>query len=273
MSIGFLTFAGGDFIWDLALRRIRYQAKNAKVFTNIQIYRPEDLFSLSTSEDQRFILNNKRGYGFWIWKPIIILDYLTNHPEIDSILYADAGCDLNFNLHSLETWKGYVTQLKHHDVIAFKMELFERAWTKQEVFNSHPEFETFRDQEQLLGGVFLMNRDYAIKFCTNWLEIMRSNSYKLLDNSFDPKIQDASFQQPRHDQSIFSLLTKKNPNALILDSLTELYFEPDWRRGISYPIWTSRNKSLVAQYSKRRIGKMLKFGERAYLRLVLRNFK
>ena len=269
MNIGFLTFAGGDFIWNLALRRIRNQAKHAKVFSNIQIYEPRHLYGLATDADFHFIHNNVRGYGFWIWKPIIILDYLTNHPEIEAILYADAGCDLNFNPHSLITWNGYIEQLDQHEVLAFKMELLERAWTKQEVFDSHPEFEKYRDKEQLLGGIFLMKRDYAIKFCTKWLEIMRSDSYKLLDNSFDPKKQDVTFQQPRHDQSIFSLLTKQNPQALILDSLTELYFEPDWKRGINYPLWTSRNKSLISKYSSSGIGKLIKFGERIFQRLVL----
>jgi hypothetical protein len=269
MNIGFLTFAGGDFIWNLALRRIRNQARIAKVFSNVQTYGPRNLFGLATYEDLRFIHNNVRGYGFWIWKPIIILDYLANHPEIEAILYADAGCDLNFNSNSIETWTRYIDRLEQHDVIAFKMELMERAWTKQEIFDSHPEFEKYRDQEQLLGGIFLMKRDYAIKFCTKWLEIMRSDNYKLLDNSFDPRKQDVSFQQPRHDQSIFSLLTKQNPQAHILDSLTELYFEPDWNKGLHHPLWTSRNKSLISKYSNSRTGKLFKLGERIYQRLVL----
>lgn len=249
MATGFISFAGGDFLWKRSLRRIRNQASNSNYFRKVGIYNPENLADLTSASEYDFIRSNPRGYGYWIWKPLIVLDFLNQHHEVETILYADAGCDLNFNSDSNINWLRYLKELELHDAIVFKMELIEKHWTKQEVFNSFPIFEQHRDSEQILGGVFLMKREFAISFCNRWLEIMRQNSYTLVTNEYNPEIQNPEFVQPRHDQSIFSLLAKQESNILILDSLQELYFEPNWDRGKNYPIWTSRNKSGVPKYN------------------------
>lgn len=269
MKTGFISFAGGDFLWGRALRRIRSQALNSKVFSDVRTYSPEVLQNLTTANEYDFISSTPRGFGYWIWKPLIVLDYLHRNPDIETILYADAGCDLNFNPDSNINWLRYIGELETHEAIVFKMELIERNWTKQEVFNSVPQFEQFRDSEQILGGVFLMKREFAVRFCSKWLELMRKDSYSLVNDFYDPKIQDLDFVQPRHDQSIFSLLAKQETNILILDSLQELYFEPDWNRGKSFPIWTSRNKSGVSKYNSSMAARNVRLVEKVLRKLFL----
>jgi hypothetical protein len=269
MNIGFVSFAGGDFLWRASLRRIHRQALGSKAFITTRIYSPEDLRNLTTPHEYDFIRINPRGFGYWIWKPLIVSNFLNQNPEIEKILYADAGCDLNFNSDSNVTWARYMKALESHEAIVFKMELIERHWTKHEVFNSLPEMEKFRDSEQILGGVFLMTRDFALKFCNRWIETMREKSYSLVTDEFDPKIQDSDFVHPRHDQSIFSLLVKQESNILVLDSLQELYFEPDWDRGKNQPIWTSRNKSGVPKYNLTLPARIVRLIERVIRRLFI----
>jgi hypothetical protein len=268
MKVGFVSFAGGDIVWKLAAKRIKYQARSAGVFTEVKIFNPRDLKMVASGDDYDFIITNKRGFGYWLWKPILVLEFLNNHPEIDVVLYVDAGCDLNFNASSRRTWDKYLGYLESNNGIAFKMELIENSWTKQEVFNQFSEFENFRNSEQLLAGVFMMGRQFAVDFCHQWLETMRTSGYCLLDDNYDESIQKPGFLQHRHDQSIFSLMTKQNGKVLILDSFKEVYFEPDWWRGFEFPIWTSRNKSYVPRYETGHRGQLIRVLERVLKKLL-----
>ena len=44
-----------------------------------------------------FIENNKRGYGYWLWKSYIVKKQLELMKEGDILLYADSGCVMNMN--------------------------------------------------------------------------------------------------------------------------------------------------------------------------------
>lgn len=268
MNVGFVTFAGGDLFWKLSAFRISRQAANAGVFSKIGNYSPDDLESIASPQDRTFIEANRRGFGYWLWKPIIILDFLEKNPEIEAVLYADAGCDLNFNTTSIVTWNEYICRLNSFEGIAFKMELVEKNWTKEELFKAFPEFRKYANLEQLLGGVFIMKRDFATEFCTSWLHNMRAANYGLLGDSFDKEIQDPGFILHRHDQSFFSLMSKGDDRVAVLDSLKEVYFEPNWEKGYSFPIWTSRNKSLFPKYKKGPVTQFLRLVERFFKRIL-----
>jgi len=41
-----------------------------------------------------FIENNKRGNGYWIWKPYIIMKNLDLMNDNDILLYLDCGCEV-----------------------------------------------------------------------------------------------------------------------------------------------------------------------------------
>lgn len=269
MNVGFVTFAGGDIFWTISSRRIVLQAKNSKEFTKLKSYKPKDLQYLANEKDLAFISENKRGFGHWLWKPIIVLDFLLNNPEIESILYTDSGCDLNFNADSKITWQRYLGYLQNYDCVVFKMELIEKYWTKEELFLAFPKYRDFKDSEQILGGVFLMKRDFAIQFCKNWLNAMRTLDYHLLIDKYNTEIQIPNFRHHRHDQSFFSLLIKTYKSVLILDSLHEVYFEPDWHVGRKYPIWTSRNKSFVPKYRSGMVSRFLRMMERILKKIIL----
>jgi hypothetical protein len=268
VNIGFVTFAGGDLFWKLAGRRIKKQALNSGVFIKIGDYEPKDLLEIASEEDLDFIKTNKKGFGYWIWKPIIILNFLETNPEVQAILYADAGCDLNFNTYSIKNWERYLNNLESQECIAFAMELIEKSWTKEELFRTFPLFRQFQNSEQLLGGLFLMTREFAIDFCNLWLIYMRMSNYDLLIDSCDSRIQDPQFVQHRHDQSFFSLMSKGSKKVLILDSLEEVYFEPDWNKGHEYPLWTSRNKSYVPKYEKGILSQIWRITERVLKKFI-----
>ena len=44
-----------------------------------------------------FILANKRGYGYWLWKPYLIMKTLEQMNDNDILVYADCGCEIESN--------------------------------------------------------------------------------------------------------------------------------------------------------------------------------
>lgn len=48
-------------------------------------------------KNAEFMMSNRRGYDFWLWKPYVILSTLQDSEPNDVIIYMDAGCTLNLN--------------------------------------------------------------------------------------------------------------------------------------------------------------------------------
>ena len=76
--------------------RLRKQAKNFKIYDNVKIFNEDDILS-----DDKKILQiknlskNSKGYGFWFWKPFLILKHIKELNEGDILHYMDLGCHLN----------------------------------------------------------------------------------------------------------------------------------------------------------------------------------
>lgn len=90
----FCTFA--DSKMRKSLKRIKEQAESMDVYDHILIY---DETNLSKDFCNHFKekLRPSRGYGYWCWKPQIILQTLEKMEDGDILQYTDAGCHLNKN--------------------------------------------------------------------------------------------------------------------------------------------------------------------------------
>ena len=68
--------------------------------------------------------------------------------------------------------------------------------------------------------------------------ISTENNYHYVSDNISNLYNDHRFLEHRHDQSIFSLIAKKNNFFVIPD---ETYWNPDWNvSGKNYPIWATR---------------------------------
>ena len=70
MNIVFITFGSHGGYID-AGRRLIDQAKQMNIFTETILYSPEYLQKDHEfwTKHRTFIQNNRRGYGYWLWKP------------------------------------------------------------------------------------------------------------------------------------------------------------------------------------------------------------
>ncbi|MEG0298008.1 MAG: hypothetical protein RR488_01515 [Aurantimicrobium sp.] len=85
----FLTFGAGKFPMIRASKRLARQAKSTKMFVKTWSYGEKNLKRTGDNfwfENAEFIKSNPKGYGFWLWKPYIILKTLESIPDGSGLL-------------------------------------------------------------------------------------------------------------------------------------------------------------------------------------------
>ena len=89
----FLSFASSNL--HRSLSRIKKEAIDMGVYDRIQILTEIDLDYDFKTRFKQYLTFGSRGYGYWCWKPQIILQTLANMDDGDILQYTDAGCRLN----------------------------------------------------------------------------------------------------------------------------------------------------------------------------------
>jgi hypothetical protein len=175
-------------------------------FDNVFEYGPQ-LIDRTFFEENKAILNSPRGGGYWLWKPYIIRDALRKINDGDILIYADSGSHFIRNAIELGTLPDKFNQ----DVISFEMELPESSWTKRDAFvlMGCDDF-GFEKSNQRLGSFMVIKKspmslkfvDEYLAYCCDERIITDIPNTCGLSNYPD-------FKEHRHDQSVFSLLSKK----------------------------------------------------------------
>jgi GR25 family glycosyltransferase involved in LPS biosynthesis len=239
-KIYFLSFGGGTGDYHQAVERIGKQAESFGIFdeiicmTDLDLQKDKEFWE----KHKNFILNNKRGYGYWIWKPYLIHKIMTERMnDGDIIFYADSGCELN--ILGRKRFLDYIDIVNQNETLAFQMDLLEKQWTKMDLIkilkmedeNTGQIQATMQFYTKCKKNIDLLEQIYKLSIMMN---------YRFVDDSPSIETNDKSFKEHRHEQSILSLLFKKNNCYYIKD---ETYFYPIWNDGIKYPIWSIRNRT------------------------------
>lgn len=168
-------------------------------------YGPEDIDENFRKQNSN-ILNQKRGGGYWLWKPYIILKTLEKLNENDYLFYCDSGA---YFLKDVDILINELVKNKQ-DIMGFELPLIESQWTKKELFiNMNLDEEKFYKSNQILASFMLIKKtDLSMKFFKEYL------GYSCIEINITDKYtnevkQRNNFIDHRHDQSIFSLLYKK----------------------------------------------------------------
>lgn len=256
----FCTFA--DPRLRKSLERIKKQAETMKTYDDILIY---DERSLDFNFKIRFkdkLVYGSRGFGYWVWKPQVVLQAFDKMDYGDALNYMDAGCWLNlkgkkrlneyFNM-VFQDEKGILAfQVKNtfNDSLLDQFSLPEYKWTKGDLFDffNVRNLINITHSEQIGAGIFFIKKNkFTEKFIREWLNVYEHN-FRLADGSPSISPNFEGFIEHRHDQSIFGILCK------IYDIKTISAFEywypskdnilkPDWSKLKDYPIWAKRDKN------------------------------
>ena len=222
--------------WIPAVPRVLREAHAMNVFTDIFIYGYTDLDVSFRHQHEVWMSSQRRGHGYWIWKPQVILQTLRRIPENAIVLYMDIGCSLIPS--GIKRFNEYVELVTAHPsgVLAFSLESIhpEARWNKGDLLRL---FDVDGDSLQVLSGIeFMVNTPTVRRMVEQWLTYM--SNYHLIDDSPSILPNDPRFTEHRHDQSVWSLLVKTNKCLVIPD---ETYWYPTWDAP-NYPIHSKRQR-------------------------------
>lgn len=270
MQIGLVSFWGGDLKWKFAAKRLHNQASLSNMFSAVKIYDRASLDEFCEASVIDLIDKNSKGFGYWIWKAPVILEFIKKNPAIDVVCYLDCGCEFNFEQPAISRWNEYLSELEIFDALFFETDCIEREWITSELIQRLQVTEVELTKNQIGATAFLMKREYAEEFCSNWYKIMKESNFKFLASSHDVKNQDPFFRESRWDQSILSVLAKRSKNVRILRTIDENFFPGNWSKGHGFPILTTRNPSQVSIYRIGRKWDIIRLAEKIVSRFFSR---
>ena len=197
MNKHFINYASNGFI------NSQKHAIDRAVFFgfNATAYRESDIDD--DFKNKNFsVFNVKRGGGYWLWKPYIILKTLKLLQGGDYLVYMDSGAYFTKNVDNI------LRMINHKGVLAFSMKQKTSKWTKGDCFyhlNKNNK-EDYKNNDQMQATyIFLRKCKQSVDFVQRWLS--NCVSYNLITD--DPNLYMDNYEDfvdHRHDQAIFSLM-------------------------------------------------------------------
>jgi len=165
-------------------------------------------------KESKHILRNKRGAGYWLWKPFIILDALNKIKNNDILIYVDSGARFINSISSI------INILEKKDIFLFYNNgLKNYEWTKRDCFfYMDCDSTIFHNGNQVLAGyIFCKKTEFVMSLIEEWLYYAKDERI-ITDNSNRCGLSNLSgFKEHRHDQSILSNLAIKYKIELFRD--------------------------------------------------------
>lgn len=203
----FITFGAGGKNYYEAVNRLTNEADKLNIFDTVIGYNDTDLKNdpIFWNEHSDFITKNKRGFGYWLWKPYLILKTLENMNDGDILVYADCGCEIFYNKR--DNFFDLFDVVKT-DLIVGSYTAGEKEYTKMDLllYLDVNDDKYFTAQHQA-STICILKCDKTYALVKEWYEV--GCNYNLINDTPSNESNHPSFIEHRHDQSIFSLLTKK----------------------------------------------------------------
>jgi len=209
MKTHFITFGAGTQNYYDAVARLQNQAANIDLFDTITTYNEKDLQTDGNfwTKHGEFIETNKRGYGYWLWKPYLIKKTVAAMEDGDVLLYLYCGCEID--VRNREWLLSLFERVKTCDIIVTTTENEERNYTKMDlsVYLNMADDKYLQTGQHQAGAVLIHVCDKTRRLLHEWYETCCN--YSLIDDSQSMYFNYYRFSEHRHDQSVFSLLLKK----------------------------------------------------------------
>lgn len=180
-----------------------------------RIYRPDDAVVVGLTARYPEIMHAKRGAGYWLWKPFIIRDALANARDGEIVFYTDAAMVFIADPRPL------LALAETHPVVLFEHGpgLQMSSWTKRDCFVAldadSPEFWNIT---QLVGGFQLYRAGQQSRAFVEEVCAAMTVPDVLTDQANLRGLRNfPDFREHRHDQSILSIIARKNKVPLFPD--------------------------------------------------------
>lgn len=259
----FVTFASSNL--RRSLERIKKEAVDIGVYDKIIVCNESSLENLFLEKYKQYLKVGVRGFGYWCWKPQLLIQVLGQANDGDIIQYTDAGCHLNKN--GIKRLNDYfdIAASATNGILAFQAGIpgselifdarpfpmyLDREWIKGDLLD----YFNVRYREDIIdsptigaGVIFIRKCPEAIQIIREWLSVIEYD-FDLISDSPSKSINHPDFIEHRYDQAIFSILCKIN-NVKCLSSCEYWYPSCDSKKGDwdilkNYPIHAVRDKDM-----------------------------
>ena len=208
----FITFGAGGQNYSEAGNRLLNQSNNVELFDKTTLYTDDFLKSDEDfwNQHSNFIENNRRGYGYWLWKPYIIKKTMEQMEDCDILLYLDCCCEID--ARKKREIREYFDYVKSELIIFASTGCSEAHYNKMDLvlkLDMLNHMENDVNQHQAAAGAILIYVcDKTRNIVDEWYNF--GCDYHNIDDTPSETPNFGGFIEHRHDQSIFSLLIKKN---------------------------------------------------------------
>ncbi len=247
----------------LSAKRFLKQAKDFNYFDKVIVFSINDLGKNNKKKLLNLLKNrkNKKGYGFWFWKPLIIKKFLDKINDNDIVNYVDLGCHINskgkrrFNYYikKLNKSKNGMLCFQYKKLLKLKnknfkfQDIYEHRYTKADLFhyfNVVNKKNITNTAQYWAGNIILKKNFFTINFLNSWLKVFIER-FDLVDDSQSKNTNFKEFIKNKSDQSVFSLLCKINKVASLSAYESEwIYYKKKkyWEHTSKSPIIAKRDK-------------------------------
>ena len=206
----FITFATPDFM-SFAEKNVQ-SALSVGKFDTAKIYTMADIDPHFQAKNE-FLFKNKRGSGYYLWKPYIILKRLLEIEDGDVLCYNDSRY---LWLKNVRTFEHDILKNKNIGIYLNKPNdgtYIEKQWTKYDAYclmnTPIASLNNVKNTPQAWAGFILLRKHFnPVRFIGEWLTYTQDPRISSDIPSLYGK-EDEAFIENRHDQTILSLLAKK----------------------------------------------------------------
>lgn len=212
-----------------SLDRIKKEVEETGLFDEILIYTDKDL-----PEDikNNILYSYKRGGGYWIWKPWVVLQALKHAQKDDIIVYSDCGN----TIYKHKAWLKYFHMMRKYDALFFYNGGSLEKWTRNSVFEYFGK-ELHKNFYQIISSFFLVTSN-ARDFIQEWYNSMFFHPELVMDVSKERlELESPKFVEHRHDQAVLSGVAYTYPDK---DKVGILPEKSERLRSFGQPIYNSR---------------------------------
>lgn len=186
-----------------------------KYFDNILIYNENDLDDYIKNIVNDIIKNyGPCGYGFWIWKPYLILQELNKMKTGDILFYIDS----HFYINKEDLIDKISNDLKRKQKPIFsgnKCGSDDYIWTTTKLrkclekeLNYKFTVKELKQEHNDAGLLFIKKNKFSMMFFQQMFDIMLNNIEYVSNDHNDDDDNNEGFRENRHDQSVFNLMIK-----------------------------------------------------------------
>jgi len=167
-------------------------------------------------EKNEKILSCSRGAGYWLWKPYFIGKCLSNMTPDDILFYMDSGMVI---LKDVSPLMDRIIQ-DERGIACFNLagNHLEKHYNKKLLLNyMNMNEEKYIETPQIsASNILVRGTDYAKELIQEYVDLC--STYELINDDLENEIE--GFIDHRHDQSVWSLLSKRE-NILMLPDISQ----------------------------------------------------